>query len=241
MNKIEELNTIAKEYHLNNDIADKFIEDACQEYCCDWLESLINENHNVLELGYGEGHTCNRLSKKTKTYSIIEGSSDLLDEVKSKHPEVNLIDDLFEEYQPANPYDLILALHVFEHVDDPVALAKHMKSWLTEDGEMVVLVPNKESLHRRLAQDMGLIEELGELSARDKLVGHQKVYSLSELEQDFTDAGYEILSKKGFFIKPLPNSMMLDYSPELIYALNNCGQDVPANLLANIALVVRVK
>lgn len=241
MNKIEELNTIAKEYHLNDDIADKFIEDACQEYCCDWLETLINENHNVLELGYGEGHTCNRLSKKTKTYSIIEGSSDLLDEVKSKHPEVNLIDDLFEEYQPANPYDLILALHVFEHVDDPVALAEHMKSWLTEDGEMVVLVPNKESLHRRLAKDMGLIGELGELSARDKLVGHQKVYSLSELEQDFTDAGYEILSKKGFFIKPLPNSMMLDYSPELIYALNNCGPDVPVNLLANIALVVRVK
>ena len=95
----KELEAIAKNYHLSSKIKDKFIEDACQEYCCDWLESLINENHNVLELGYGEGHTCNRLSKKTKTYSIIEGSSDLLDEVKSKHPEVNLIDDLFEEYQ----------------------------------------------------------------------------------------------------------------------------------------------
>ena len=169
MSTVEELNGIAKDYHLNDNIVDKFIEDACQEYCCDWLETLIGKNQNVLELGYGEGHTCNRLSQKTKTYSVIEGSSDLLAEVKSKFPDLHVIDELFEDYLPTNPYDLILALHVFEHVDDPVALAKHMKSWLSKDGEMVVVVPNKESLHRRLAKAMGLIEDLGELSPRLKI------------------------------------------------------------------------
>jgi trans-aconitate methyltransferase len=241
MSTVEELNNIAKDYHLNDNIVDKFIEDACQEYCCDWLETLIGKNKNVLELGYGEGHTCNRLSKKTKTYSIVEGSSDLVAEVKSKFPDVHVIDELFEDYQPVNPYDLILALHVFEHVDDPVALAKHMKPWLSKDGEMVVVVPNKESLHRRLAKDMGLIEDLGDLSPRDKLVGHQKVYSLKELEQDFIEAGYEVVTKKGFFIKLLPNSMMLDYSQDLIRSLNSCGEDIPIDLLANIAIVVKVK
>ena len=168
-------------------------------------------------------------------------SSELVAEVKSKFSEVHVIDDLFEDYQPVIPYDLILALHVFEHVDDPVALAKHMKPWLSKKGEMVVVVPNKESLHRRLAKHMGLIEDLGELSTRDKLVGHQKVYSLEELEQDFIEAGYEVITKKGFFIKLLPNSMMLDYSPELISALNACGSDLPAELLANIAITCKLK
>lgn len=241
MSNVEELNSIAKEYHLNEGIADKFIEDACQEYCCDWLETFIDEHDSVLELGYGEGLTYTRLSKKTKNYSIIEGSSDLIEDIRLKHPNINLINGMFEEYQPVNSYDLILALHVFEHVADPVALAQHMKSWISKDGEMVVLVPNKESLHRRLAKDMGLIGDLGQLSERDKLVGHQKVYSLRELEQDFIDAGYEIIGKKGFFIKALPNSMMLDYSPDLILALNNCGSVVPMELLANIAIVVKVK
>ena len=241
MSKVEELNAIAKDYHLNDNIVDKFIEDACQEYCCDWLETLIGKNQNVLELGYGEGHTCNRLSKKTKTYSVIEGSSDLVAEVKSKFPDLHVIGELFEDYLPKNPYDLILALHVFEHLDDPVALAKHMKSCLSKDGEMVVVVPNKESLHRRLAKAMGLIEDLGELSPRDKLVGHKKVYCLKELEQDFIEAGYEVVTKKGFFIKLLPNSMILDYSPELILGLNTCGSDLAPELLANIAIIVKVK
>jgi hypothetical protein len=106
---------------------------------------------------------------------------------------------------------------------------------------MVVVVPNKESLHRRLAKAMGLIEDLGELSPRDKLVGHKKVYSLKELEQDFIEAGYEVVTKKGFFIKLLPNSMMLDYSPELILGLNTCGSDLAPELLANIAIIVKVK
>lgn len=241
MSTVEELNAIAKNYHLNDDIADKFIEDACQQYCCDWIETLINDDQNVLELGFGEGHTCSRLSTKPKKYSIIEGASDLVVKIKSKFPHVEVIEELFEDYRPAQTFDLVLALHVFEHVDDPVALAKHMKAWLSETGEMLVIVPNKESIHRRLAKEMGLIENLGELSSRDKLVGHQKVYSISELERDFVDAGYEIVRKKGFFIKLLPNSMMLNYSPELINALNSCGEDMPAELLANIAVVVRVK
>lgn len=241
MNKTEELNNIAKNYHLNDNIADKFIEDACQEYCCDWLETLINKNNNVLELGYGEGVTSSRLSKKTNRYSIIEGATSLIKTIKQKHPNINIIDSLFEEYHPINSYDIVFALHVFEHVDDPVMLAKHIKPWLNKNGKMVVVVPNKESIHRRLAKQMGLIEELDTLSQRDKLVGHKKVYSLIELEQDFINAGYEIISKKGFFIKPLPNSMMLEYSPELIYALNSCGPEVPIELLANIAIVVKPK
>jgi len=241
MDKKKELNSIAKSYHLNEAVADKFIEDACQEYCCDWLETLIDKNDKVLELGYGEGHTVRRLSKKTNSYSIIEGSSDLAAVAKSKYPNVEIIEKFFEEYKTNNTYDLVLALHVFEHVDNSIELAKLMRPWLKKNGKMVVIVPNKESLHRRLAKEMGLIDDLGELSARDKIVGHKKVYSLNELKKEFVKAGYEILETKGFFIKLLPNSMMLDYSSKLIRALNRCSSVMPIELLANIAIVVKLK
>ena len=58
MSKVEELNAIAKDYHLNDNIVDKFIEDACQEYCCDWLETLIGKIQMWLDLAYGEGPPC---------------------------------------------------------------------------------------------------------------------------------------------------------------------------------------
>ena len=40
-----ELERIAEQYHLNDTVPDKFIEDICQEHCCDWLQSLIAPDH----------------------------------------------------------------------------------------------------------------------------------------------------------------------------------------------------
>lgn len=240
--KSEELNEIAKKYHLNDNIQDKFIENICQNYCCNWLEKLIkNDAMNVLELGYGEGIISNRLSQRTKNYYILEGSDYLISTIKEKHPNINIINTLFEEYVSEKKYDRIFALHVFEHIDDSIFLAKYMKSWLKNDGEMIVIVPNKESMHRRLALQMGLISKLDELSKRDYLVGHKKVYSLETLRRDFIEAGYDILEEKGFFLKSVPNSMMLDYSNELIYALNICAESIPVEFTANIAIRVRIK
>lgn len=68
----EDLDTIAQNYHLNNNITDKFIEDICQEYCCEWLESLINDNKmNILELDMEKVSLTSRLSQKSLNYTIF--------------------------------------------------------------------------------------------------------------------------------------------------------------------------
>jgi hypothetical protein len=83
---------------------------------------------------------------------------------------------------------------------------------------------------------MGLQNELDSLSNRDLLVGHQRVYSIDTLSKDFIEAGLTIKEKSGFFLKVLPNSMMLNYSNDLINALNLISESIPSNLLANIAI-----
>ena len=90
-----------------------------------------------------------------------------------------------------------------------------------------------------LAVIMGLQPELDTLGARDRLVGHQRVYSLKTLEEDVLKAGLEVTETNGFFLKVLPNSMMLQYSNELISALNNISPSLPKNILANIGLVAQ--
>lgn len=236
----EELERIASEYHLNEEVPDKFIEDICQEYCCNWLTTLINQNDRVAELGYGEGITLARLANKVDQYTLIEGAPSLAKLAKAKHPKVDVVQALFEEYQPRQQFDKILALHVLEHVDDPVSLAKHLRTWLKPGGELVVIVPNKESLHRRLAVLMGLVPELDTLSPRDRLVGHQRVYDLSGLEVDLCKAGFEPFERRGFFLKALPNGMMMSYSPELLQALNVLGDQLPAAMQANLAVRARI-
>ncbi len=233
------LERIADQYHLNEAVPDKFIEDICQHYCCDWLRTLINPGDRVIELGFGEGITVAALSAHAAHYTVVEGAPSLAAKLRAQHPDVEAIEALFESYRPAQPCDKLLALHVFEHVDHPVALGRHLAQWLKPDGELIVIVPNRGSLHRRLAVLMGLQPELGSLSPRDHIVGHQRVYDIADLHTDLREAGFEPLETRGFFLKTLPNGMMLDHSPALLLALNQLGDTLPAEFQANLA--VRLK
>ena len=84
---------------------------------------------------------------------------------------------------------------------------------------------------------MGLQPQLDTLGKRDLLVGHQRVYSLQTLEEDLNHAGFQVINRTGFFLKTLPNSMMKEYSPELIQALNVISSEIPPQWLANIGVL----
>ena len=235
-----ELERIARQYHLNDQVPDKFIEDICQQHCCDWLQTLIALSDRVIELGYGEGITLSRLAPRAGHYTVVEGAQSLVDLMREKHPEVDAAHALFEAYRPQEPCNKLLALHVLEHVDEPVTLLRHLRHWLRPEGELVVVVPNRDSLHRQLAVLMGLQPALDTLSARDHVVGHQRVYDLASLEADLLDAGFEPFDRRGFFLKTLPNGMMLDHSPALVQALNQLGDRLPVTMTANLAVRARL-
>jgi SAM-dependent methyltransferase len=238
--RTQELERIATEYHLNAAVPDKFIEDLCQQHCCDWLATLIGPADHVIELGVGDGVTLGRLAPHAGRYSVVEGAASLVERARAAHPQVEVVHALFEAHRPPQPCDKLLALHVLEHVDEPVALARHLRGWLRPGGELIVVVPNRDSLHRRLAVLMGLQPALDTLSARDHMVGHQRVYDLPLLRAHLREAGFEPFEERGFFLKTLPNSLMLDHSPELIRALNRLGDELPAGYQANLAVRARL-
>lgn len=235
-----ELEKIYKQYHSQDVMKDKFIEDASQVYTYDWVFKMIEGRKTVLELGYGEGNFTEQLVERGFDVTVVDGSISLLNEAKKLHGnKLKCEHELFEEYSPKIKYDCILATHVLEHVDEPVLLLSKMKSWIKDNGIIVIIVPNKESIHRQLAVIMGLQPELDSLSARDKIVGHQRVYSIETLTKDILEAKLVVKETAGFFLKTLPNSMMLNYSNELIQALNIISPQIPKNLLANIGVIAQ--
>jgi SAM-dependent methyltransferase len=233
----EQLEKIAIDYHTNESVPDIHIENLCQEYFINWLLKEIPNNANVLELGYGDGLVTEALAKSGCNLTLIEGAKTLVDVAKRKHPNIKCMDTLFEEFCPVDRYDVILASHVLEHVDNPQAILKLMATWLTDNGKIIVVVPNRNSLHRQLAVVMGLQPSLETLSMRDLMVGHQRVYSLEILEDHIRQADLQPSVSMGFLLKVLPNSMMLDYSRELLWGLNAISKSLPADMLANIAVI----
>jgi len=233
-----ELDKIYFEYHSQDLLADKFIEDECQFHTYQWVLDHLKGRKTVLEMGYGEGNFTSELVNHDFQLTLLDGAKSSLDAAKALHGEkIVYVHELFEKYTPAMQFDCVLATHVLEHVDDPILLLKEMKNWIKDAGKIIIIVPNKESIHRQLAVIMNLQAELDTLSNRDKLVGHQRVYSSNTLTEDIIKAGLVVTDTAGFFLKLLPNSMMLNYSQELVKALNQISPMLPQNLLANIGCV----
>jgi 2-polyprenyl-3-methyl-5-hydroxy-6-metoxy-1,4-benzoquinol methylase len=237
------LDQIAHTYHQAADVKDKFIEDIQQEYSWELMKKWISPKTHVLELGYGEGIITQKIAQTKCHLTLIEGSSKLV-EVATKQfaseiatGQMKVIERLFEEFEPKIKFDLILANHVLEHVDDPTHVLKAMKRWLNPRGHIFAIVPNADSLHRRLGVHMGLQTDTKVLSPRDHQVGHQRVYSYSEVEQDFRRAGLKIKESGGYFFKPFSNGMMIDFSPELIRGFLQLSKHFQKELLANLYVV----
>lgn len=234
----EKLNEIAESYHNQDVMQDKMIEDLAQDYTLDWIFDQMADGQTIMELGYGEGNVTKALVDRGYQPTVLDGAGILLEKAKRIHGDKIITQHgLFENFAPEQKYDRVLATHVLEHVDEPVALLNHIKTWLNPNGKIIIIVPNKESIHRQLAVLMGLQPQLDSLGKRDVLVGHQRVYSLTTLEEDVRAAGLKVTETAGFFLKALPNSMMLDYSGELLSALNKISPVLPKHLLANIGLV----
>lgn len=235
----DELDQIANTYHSNDILNDKFIEDECQFYTYNWVFKHIKENSKILELGYGEGNFTQELINRNFNPTIIDGSKILLDKAKSKFGnKVTVINELFENYRDHILYDVIIATHVLEHVDNPVILLENLKNLLKEKGIIIIVVPNANSIHRKLSVIMNLQPKLDSLSPRDVLVGHQRVYTFKTLEDDVINSGLKIIDKSGFFLKVLPNSMMTSFDINLIKALNTISPEIDTNILANIGMIV---
>ncbi|HLP98575.1 MAG TPA: class I SAM-dependent methyltransferase [Sideroxyarcus sp.] len=234
----EILDRFATDYYDNADIKDRHLENLVQIQAVPKIMQYINLGDRVIEMGFGDGVMTPEFIKNSITQDIIEGSAILAKRARERFPSLKIIHSMFEDFVPEQRYDVVLSFHVLEHVEDVPCLLRHVRKWLKKDGKIIAIVPNAESIHRQLAVAMGMQGKVEDLSPRDGLVGHLRVYTLDAFKKDFEDAGFKVESEFGNFIKTVPNSMMLDYPDDLLQAL--CGLDVlPPHLLANIGVCAR--
>ncbi len=234
---VAELDGYARDYYLGREAEDLDLEERQQLLSLDLLHPHLHGR--ILELGFGTGQMTAGLLAAGLDTAVVEGSPLLVEEARRRHPGLDVHEGFFETFTPPQPYDTLLAAHVFEHVDDPPALMAHLHDWLVPGGTLVAIVPNAASLHRRLAVHMGLQQAQDDLSPRDELVGHRRVYTVKQLSDELAAAGFAVSDVTGWFLKVVPNGMMLDWPPELIDALFRVSAELDPRQLANIALVAR--
>ena len=238
--ELSRIESLAIQYHLNGDVSDKLFDEMFHEMCASWILGYVSPDLRILDLGYGEGNISPRLSAAVHRFDVVEGSASLCASARLELGDsCQVHHSLFEDFSPKEPYDLIIATNILEHVDNPSEILSLIHGWLRDGGICLVTVPNAGSIHRRLAVLMGIQSALDELSSRDHLVGHQRVYDLKGVRADVCNAGFVIVEERGFVLKVLPNTLQKTMSPKLLEAFHTISDQIPIDLLANIGLAIR--
>jgi 2-polyprenyl-3-methyl-5-hydroxy-6-metoxy-1,4-benzoquinol methylase len=190
---------------------------------------------NILEMGYGDGIWSQRIIERFGHTTIVDGSPDLLEEARKRHGENAAYRcSFFEDYNPPRVYDTVLATYVLEHVDDPILVLKQARKWIKPGGQLIIAVPNAESLHRRLAVAMGLQSIETELGESDRLIGHKRVYTIEAMTADINAAGFRVVYREGHFLKPLPQKYLAELPREVLRGFITLANGLPTKWAADL-------
>ena len=183
---------------------------------------------SCLELGPAEGLMTSRLHDVFDDLTTVDGSSMFCTSLRQRFPSVAVVESLFEDFHPERTFDNVVLGHVLEHVIDPVAILKSIREWLAPRGRLLAAVPNAHSVHRQMAVLMGLLDAENSLNATDTLMGHRRVYTLTELRNDVRAGGFDVVAEGGYWMKPLSNAQLeRDWTPEMVAAAMQVGERSP--------------
>jgi 2-polyprenyl-3-methyl-5-hydroxy-6-metoxy-1,4-benzoquinol methylase len=193
-----------------------------------------------LELGPAEGVMTPLLRRAfPESLTVVEGAERFCRDLRERHPDVEVVHALFEQFRPDRQFDTIVMGHVLEHVDAPVEVLSRAREWLSPDGVICAAVPNARSIHRQAAVIMGLLRSEDALNEADRHHGHRRVYNPESFRAEFRTAGLQISAFGGFWLKPLSNAQIeAHWSPEMLDAFMVLGERYP-DIAAEIYVIAR--
>ncbi len=219
----EELQRIAADYDSQHDF-DRHLIGYGYQRIREWLHG-----ERVLEMGCASGVMTRRLARDVRQLEVLDAAQSYLDALAADPAlaGVRRHRALFEDFQPTGRFSDIVMARALEHVPEPVPLLRRVREWLEPAGRLHVIVPNAQSLHRRVGVAMGLLDAVDQLSERDHRFGHVRVYDKPMLMGHLSQAGLSPIHFDGVFLKPLANAQLADWDEQLLDAFDEVGRALP--------------
>lgn len=172
---------------------------------------------NILDIGCGMDPTFQYIDYEFDRYTIIEPNNKFceiaMDVIHStgRSDRVKVINDYFPTaYMLKEDYDLIICSGVLNEVDDPVEMINSVTGLCTRDTQVIIIVPNANSIHRLLGLQMKIIKSADELTARNKNLMQERVYDINTITADINMGGLKVDKSESYFIKPFTHKQMYE-------------------------------
>jgi SAM-dependent methyltransferase len=188
----------------------------------------------AIQMGIGDGYSSRELKHLFSRFLITEGSKRLVEE-HAKNFEI--VQCMFEDFVPDEKCDTIICTHVLEHVENPIDVLKQVRTWIKDDGILIVTIPNANSLHRRIGVAMGLISDVCQLSDMDKRVGHRRVYTIQDIKRDLHVGGFIISQLGGYMVKSTSYENMGVPSKSYLDACYKVSRTLPPDICSSLVAI----
>jgi SAM-dependent methyltransferase len=153
----------------------------------------------ILDFGCGKGEFSNRFSKNIFAVEI--------DSAMHKYVHCQVRSDI-SDYD--EKFDMIFSSNVLEHINNDTQSIEDIYKALTKNGIVKILVPARMEIYSNM----------------DKMVGHYRRYSISDLKRKFEEAGFQVLYCRyfdfigyfaSFFYKIFVNKGVIDERSLILY------------------------
>lgn len=201
------------------------------------IAACLSPGQRVLELGCATGLMTTLLADDGRTVVGVDRSQAYLERATARAlPGVTLVRaDLTDLPADLGAFDHVVAANVLHELPDPQALMRRVADrHLASGGHVHVSLQNPRSLHRLVALEMGLIDDVCSVAARGKRFGTLRLYEADELSAMVCGGGMREVAREGVFLKPLTNAAMETLPPEVLDGFERAARHLPEHGAMNL-------
>ena len=109
----------------------------------EWIAARVI-GKRVLDMACGEGYGAAVLARGAHTVLGVDANPEAFEHARLRYSRQNLSFErgMVENHGEHGAYDAVVFLQTIEHVSDPVAVLRHLRSLLTAGGSLYVSTPN---------------------------------------------------------------------------------------------------
>lgn len=200
----------------------KYREEPCERYQVKYRRKKIIElmrvyKHDaILEIGCGLEPLFEYFSDYDEMVIVepgIQFASNAIKEAQRMGCDIICIQGFFEDVvdqirATGILFDFILLSSLLHEVEEPERLLQAVHSICSDDTVVHINVPNANSIHRLLAREMGMIQDVHELSDLQKKMQRNRVFDMDSLCNMMERSRFEVVQKGTYFPKLLSAGQM---------------------------------
>lgn len=158
--------------------------------------SLVEPNKRVLDVGCATGRIAEKLTKEKKCTVVgIEVNKAMVKIAKKRCSKVIMANvELLKSINfPEKYFDIILFADVLEHCRNSGEILRNLRRYLSDDGYILVSIPNVANWEIRLRLLLGKFDYKGGTILDD---GHLRFFTLSSIKKLVEESGYKVIEVK---------------------------------------------